>query len=86
MQSFEDLWLQYKKLNENETNNYSTACTTLSHVSETCDSTINDILNNYNQSVTKNEELQQKIQNDMTTLRNDVKSGMEKVILIFINF
>ncbi|XP_067210795.1 kinesin-like protein Klp61F [Linepithema humile] len=76
--SFEDLWLQYKKLNENVTENYSTAYTTLNHVSEVCDSTSNNVLENCNQNVARNEELRQKIQSDIDILKNDVGSGMEK--------
>lgn len=70
-------------MNENITENHSTTCTTLSHVNEVCDSTTNNVLDNYNQGVARNEELLQKIQSDMDTLKNDVGSGMEKVIITF---
>ncbi|XP_025994445.1 kinesin-like protein Klp61F [Solenopsis invicta] len=75
---FENLWLQFNKLNENVTENYSTTCTTLNHVDEICDSTINDIRNNYHKAVERNETLQQKIQDDIDILKSDVESNMEK--------
>lgn len=80
LQSFENLWLQFNKLNENVTENYSTACATLNHVNQVCDSTTNDTLSNYHKAVERNETLQQKIQDDVNILKSDVESGMEKVI------
>ncbi|RLU25689.1 hypothetical protein DMN91_001846 [Ooceraea biroi] len=76
--SFENLWLQFNKLSENVTENYSTACATLSRVNDVCDSTNNDILSNYNKFVEKNENLQQKIQSDIETLKSDAESELEK--------
>ncbi|XP_024887827.1 kinesin-like protein Klp61F [Temnothorax curvispinosus] len=76
--SFEDLWLQFNKLNENVTENYSTACTTLNRVNEVCDSTTNDIFNNYHKAVERNETLQQRIQGDVDIIKNDVTSSMEE--------
>lgn len=79
LQSFENLWLQFNKLNENVTENYSTSCVALSHVSDICDSTTNDVLHSYTKSVEKNEDLQQKIGSDVDALKCDVESGMQKV-------
>ncbi|XP_032682727.1 kinesin-like protein Klp61F [Odontomachus brunneus] len=76
--SFEDLWLQFNKLNDDMTENYSSACAVLSHVNMCCDSTNNEILTNYENSVERNETMQQKIQSDIHTLKNDIGSGMEK--------
>ncbi|XP_012540169.1 kinesin-like protein Klp61F [Monomorium pharaonis] len=76
--SFENLWLQFNKLSENVTENYSTACTTLNRVNEVCDSTTNDILNDYHKAIERNETLQQKIQDDIDILKSDVESNMEK--------
>ncbi|XP_014468318.1 PREDICTED: bipolar kinesin KRP-130-like isoform X2 [Dinoponera quadriceps] len=75
--SFEELWLQFNKLNENMTENYSSACSALSRVNVSCDSTNNEILANYEKSVERNEAMQQKIQNDIRTLKSDIQSGME---------
>lgn len=83
LQSFENLWLQFNKLNENVTENYSTACATLNHVNEVCDSTTNDILSNYHKAVERNETLQQKIQDDIDILKSDVESNMAKVTFNF---
>ncbi|KYN09726.1 hypothetical protein ALC57_18247 [Trachymyrmex cornetzi] len=76
--SFESLWLQFNKLNENMKENYSTACTTLNHVNEVCGSTTNDILNNCQKAVERSETLQQEIQNGIDILKNDVVSSTEK--------
>ncbi|XP_011703386.1 PREDICTED: bipolar kinesin KRP-130-like [Wasmannia auropunctata] len=76
--SFENVWLQFNKLNENVTENYSVTCATLNHVDKVCDSTTNDILNNHKKAVERNETLQQKIQDDVNILKSDVESGMEK--------
>ncbi|XP_018317683.1 kinesin-like protein Klp61F [Mycetomoellerius zeteki] len=76
--SFESLWLQFNKLNENMNENYSTACATLNHVNEVCSSTTNDILNNCQKTVESSETLQQEIQNGINILKNDVVSNTEK--------
>ncbi|KYN01497.1 hypothetical protein ALC62_07679 [Cyphomyrmex costatus] len=76
--SFENLWLQFNKLNKNMNENYSTACATLNNVDEVCNSTTNDILNNCQKAVERNETLQQKIQNDVDILKNDVISSTQK--------
>lgn len=62
------------------TENYSSACSALTHVNAFCDSTHNEILTNYKKSVERNEIMQQKIHSDIHTLKNDIGSGMEKVI------
>lgn len=66
------------------TENYSTACATLNHVNEVCDSTTNDILSNYHKAVERNETLQQKIQDDVDILKSNVESGIEKVTFNFL--
>ncbi|EZA46701.1 Bipolar kinesin, partial [Ooceraea biroi] len=76
--SFENLSLRFNKLRENVTENYSTACATLSRVNDVCDSTSNDILSSYNKFVERNENLQQKIQSDIDTLKSDAESDLEK--------
>ncbi|XP_011138995.1 kinesin-like protein Klp61F isoform X2 [Harpegnathos saltator] len=76
--SFEDLWLQFNKLNENMSENYSSACSTLSRVNVFCDSTNNEILANYEKFVERNSTMQEKIQNDICTLKDDIGSSMEK--------
>jgi len=83
LQAFGNLYLQFNKLSENMTENYSTACSTLGHVNDICNSTSNDILNNYDKSIERNESLQHKIHNDIDILKNNVKSDMEKVKFIF---
>lgn len=65
--------------------NYSTACATLKHVNEVCDSTTSDILDNYHKAVERNETLQQRIQGDIDTLKNDVTSNMEEVTFNYWN-
>jgi len=65
------------------TENYSTACATLNHVDDVCNNTTSDILNNYHKAVERNETMQQKIQDDVDTLRNNVKSNLEKVTFNF---
>lgn len=62
------------------TENYSSACSALSHVNMFCESTNNEILANYEKSVQRNKTMQQKVQSDIHTLTNDIKSGLEKVI------
>jgi len=83
LQAFGNLYLQFSKLSENMTENYSTACTTLGHVNDICNSTTNDILNNYNKSIERNESLQHKIHSDIDILKNNVESHMEKVKFVF---
>ncbi|KAH0953690.1 hypothetical protein HN011_005552 [Eciton burchellii] len=77
-EAFGNLYLQFSKLNENMTENYSTTCTTLGHVNDICNSTSNDILNNYNKSIERNESLQHKIHSDIDILKNSVESDMGK--------
>ncbi|XP_011640867.1 kinesin-like protein Klp61F [Pogonomyrmex barbatus] len=77
-QSFEHLWQQFNKLNENVTENYSTTCATLNHVNEVCESTTNDIFNNYHKAIDRTEILQQKIQSDVDMLKNDIGSNMKQ--------
>ncbi|XP_011875428.1 PREDICTED: bipolar kinesin KRP-130 [Vollenhovia emeryi] len=76
--SFETLYLQFIKLNKNVTEKHSTANATLNRVSEICDSTTSDILNNYHKAVERNEIMQQRIQSDVDTLKNDITSNMEE--------
>jgi len=83
LQAFGNLYLQFSKLNENMTENYSTTCTTLGHVNDICNSTSNDILNNYNKSIERNESLQHKIHSDIDILKNSVESDIGKVKFVF---
>jgi len=66
------------------TENYSTACATLNHVDDVCNTTTSDILNNYHKAVERNETMQQKIQDDVDILRNNVRSSLEKVTFNFL--
>lgn len=66
------------------TENYSTACATLTRVNKICDSTNNEMQNNYNNAIKRNEAMQEKICNEIHTLKNKVKTDLEKVTFIFL--
>ncbi|CAL1688462.1 unnamed protein product [Lasius platythorax] len=76
--SFENLWLQFNKLNKNVTENYSNRSATLTRVNEICDSTDTVILNNHHNTVGKNESLQEKIQSNIDILKSDIDHNMIK--------
>lgn len=79
LQSFENLWLQFNKLNKNVTENYSNRSATLTRVNEICDSTDTVILDNHHNTVGKNESLQEKIQSNIDILKSDIDHNMIKV-------